>query len=96
MKLITRDKANEIATFQNSKENIFNEAIEYVNNIIEQESNKGNFKTSILCSMFNHTNEIRKFDICDFVIDELIYAGYNAKLKCFDEFSEEYICISWE
>lgn len=95
MKLITRDKANEIATFQNSKENIFNEAIEYVNDIIEQESNKGNFKTSILCSLFNRNNEIRK-DVCNFIIEELIYAGYKAKLKCFDEFSEEYICISWE
>ena len=95
MKLITRDKANEIATFQNSKENIFNEAIEYVNDIIEQESNKGNFKTSILCSLFNRNNEICK-DVCNFIIEELIYAGYNAKLKCFDEFSEEYICISWE
>jgi hypothetical protein len=95
MKLITKDKANEIATYQNSKENIFNEAIEYVNNIIELESNKGNFKTSILCSLFARNNEIRK-DVCNFIIEELIYAGYNAKLKCFDEFSEEYICISWE
>lgn len=95
MKLITRNKANEIATYQNSKENIFNEAIEYVNDIIEQESNKGNFKTSILCSLFDRNNEIRK-DVCNFVIDELIKAGYNAKLKCYDELSEDYISISWE
>ncbi len=95
MKLITRNKANEIATYQNSKENIFNEAIEYVNDIIEQESNKGKFKTSILCSLFDRNNEIRK-DVCNFVIDELIKAGYNAKLKCYDELSEDYISISWE
>lgn len=95
MKLITRNKANEIATFQNSKENIFNDAIEYVNDIIEQESNKGKFNTSILCSLFDRNNEIRK-DICNYVIDELIEAGYKAKLKCFNEFSGEHICISWE
>lgn len=77
MKLITRNKANEIATFQNSKENIFNDAIEYVNDIIEQESNKGKFNTSILCSLFDRNNEIRK-DVCNFVIDELIEAGYKA------------------
>ena len=95
MKLIPKDRANEIATYQNSKENIFNEAIDYINAIIEGESNDGKFKTSILCSMFSRNNEIQT-EVCNFVIDELIKAGYEVKLKSYGELSEYYISISWE
>jgi hypothetical protein len=95
MELISRNKANEIATYQISKENAIDQAIEYVNRLITKESNKGNFKTSVLCSQFKCNDEIRK-DVCDFVIYELGLSGYKVKLKHYDEFSEDCIEISWE
>ena len=95
MELISRNKANEIASYQISMECAMYRAIEYVNGLINKESRNGKFKTAVLCSQFNCNNEIRK-DVCRFVIEELIEAGYKAKFGYHTDLSEDYISISWE
>ena len=95
MEIISRDEANKIATYQISRENAIYQAIDRVNRLITKESNKGNFKTSILYSQFNCKDEIRK-DVYNFVIDELRESGYKVTEKYLDELSEKYISISWE
>ena len=98
MELITKDKANEIASYQISKENAIYQAIEFVNDLILKESNKGNFKTNVLCSQFNQfkCKDESPTNICKFVIDELRDNGYKVTEKYCGDLLEIYLSISWE
>lgn len=98
MELITRDKANEIAAYHSSRENAIFQAIEFVNDLIIKESNKGNFKITVLCSQFNQfkcKDELHT-DVCKYVIEELRDNGYKVTEKYCGDLLEVYLSISWE